>query len=188
MPRYGAALDLPSLAAAPTNPVSGRALLYVRSDTPRLLTSAGLEKTLACPAFTRKTSNQAFTSTSLADVTGLSFPVKTGVRYAFDFRGAFSAAASTTGLVLAVNGPTLGADGLLASLLIATSTTAVVNGAATAYNTATTGTGSSGTLPWLVQGSIHAAADGTFTLRAATEVSGSAVTVVTNSYGILWQA
>jgi hypothetical protein len=187
MPRFGAALDLANLSAAPANPASGRNLLYVRADVPRLLTSTGAEKTLAAPQFARKTADQSFTSASLADVTGLTWPVKAGVRYAFDIRGGFSAALSTTGLVLSVNGPTLGSDGLLANLTISTSSTALVNGTITAYDTATTGTGSSGTLPWWINGAVHVSADGTFAVRAATEVAASAATVKVNSYGLLWQ-
>lgn len=148
---------------------------------------AGVDRTLTSPQFRRKSATQAFSTLTLADVTDLTFPVVSGLHYQFWFRGALTSAVSTTGLALAVNGPTLGADGLSMEAIIAVSATSVVNGAVTAYDTPTIGTGSATAtpLPWRVHGMFHAGADGTFALRARSEVNGSAANVLMNSCGFL---
>ena len=130
---------------------------------------------------------QQRTQTTLADVAGLSFQLKPNTHYAFSFVGAYTAAAATTGLALAVNGPAspavLGVVGCIAE-----SATACRQGVGVAYDTPLTGTASGGAtrLPFWVDGNISTgAAGGTFTLRFASEVNGSAVTILAGSMGDL---
>jgi hypothetical protein len=126
-------------------------------------------------------------SNALADVTGLSFQLKPNTHYAFEFVGAYTSAAGTTGLSLAVNGPASPAL-VRAVAQIHESATAVRGGAASAYNATLTGTssGSATPLPFFIQGNISTgAAGGTFTLRFASEVNNSQVSIAAGSYGLL---
>lgn len=50
-------------------------------------------------------SDQTSTSTSFADVSGLTFSVAANTSYAFEFEGGFSSSAATEGQALSVNGP-----------------------------------------------------------------------------------
>lgn len=123
----------------------------------------------------------------LADVTGLSFELKPNTHYAFSFTGAYTAAAGTTGLSLAVNGPASPSVlGVVAC--IAESATATRQGVGVAYNTALTGTASGGAtrMPFWIDGNITTGASGgTFTLRFASEVNGNQVTILQGSMGEL---
>jgi hypothetical protein len=189
MPKFIKELTLLKIAT-PATPASGSTKLYVGTDdVPRVLTTGGVEKRIPAPSWVRQASAATSTSTTLADAGSLSFTVEASKQYIFDFRGAFTSAVSTTGLFLALNGPTLTGGSLLANMYIATSTTAVVHGSVTAYNTSVQGTGSAGTtpLPWWIEGSLIPGAAGTFTVRFATEVASSQVSINANSYGFLWQ-
>lgn len=138
-------------------------------------------------AMVRLGSPQQRTLTSLADVPGLSFQLKPNTHYAFSFVGAYTAAAATTGLALAVNGPASPAV-LGAVACIAESATATRQGVGVAYDTPLTGTASGGAtrMPFWVDGNISTnAAGGTFALRFASEVNGSAVTILAGSMGEL---
>lgn len=122
-------------------------------------------------------------SNALADVTGLSFPLKAGLHYAFRFVGAYTSAAGTTGLALAINGPAASVFGAIAQ--IHESATAVRGGATPNYNTALTGQNSGGgtRLPWWIEGTVTTTAAGVLVLRAASEVNGSQVTLTAASFG-----
>ncbi|HXI15720.1 MAG TPA: hypothetical protein VNM48_05065, partial [Chloroflexota bacterium] len=50
-------------------------------------------------------SNVSIATTAPSDITGLSFPVEAGIRYAFDFQIALNAAIATVGYRLAISGP-----------------------------------------------------------------------------------
>lgn len=120
------------------------------------------------------TNNNA-TANTLADVTGMSFPVVNGTRYWFEFFIVYTAAATTTGSRWLLNGPT---QSLLAyrtnSSLTATSrgfieAVAYDTGTVTASSTATAGNIA------VVEGFIQVTADGTLQLRFASEISSSAI-------------
>lgn len=125
---------------------------------------------------------------NFADCTGLWFVLAPNSHYAFEFVGAYTAAAGTTGLQLAVNGPA--SPSLLAMTgQISTSATAVQNGVAAAYDTGINATASGGVtaLPFFIKGNISTGANGeTFVLRFRSEVGGSAVTIKAGSYGLLY--
>ncbi len=189
MPKFLTPISVPQIAS-PAAPASGYTALSARSgDMLYSEDSGGTERMLAAgPAPVRMTSTQASTSTSLADVTSLVLSVESGRKYHFRFTGQYTAAASTTGLGLAVNGPTLGSDGLMCNVMIGT-TNAVPNlGTITAYNTAVLATTSSAAtrMPWEMWGYIHVSAAGSLQLRFRSEVASSAVTLQIGSLGYAW--
>jgi hypothetical protein len=177
--------------AAPASPPSGYTALSARAgDLLYSEDSAGAERLVAAgPEPVRLTSAQNSTSTSLADVTGLGLAVEAGRRYMFRFVGQYTAAATTTGLGLAVNGPTLGSEGLLCNLFIGQTQQVPNLGTATAYNTALLATASSGStrMPWECWGHIHIGGSaGTLQLRFRSEVNGSQVSIQAGSIGFAW--
>lgn len=116
-------------------------------------------------------------TTSFADITGLTYPVKSGKRYAFEAHLVHQTNATTTGSRFGVNGPAT--PTLLAASQISGETPGIAAsniaiGVATAYDTAlsasTTGPGATNTLA-IVSGLIQPSADGTFALRCASEVA-----------------
>ncbi len=190
MPKALTPIQLPQLAS-PASPASGYTALSARSgDMVYSEESGGTERILAAgPVPVRLTSAQNSTSASLADVTGLGISVDANRKYMFRFVGQYTAAASTTGLGLAVNGPTLGSEGLLCNIFQA-HTNAIPNlGSVTAYNTAVLGTASSGAtrMPWECWGYIHIGGSaGTLQLRFRTEVAASQVSIQAGSIGFAW--
>jgi hypothetical protein len=125
---------------------------------------------------------------ALSDVAGLSFQLKANSHYAYEFVGAYSAAAATTGLKLAVNGPATPVMVRMAAWL-AESVAAARYGAFAAYDTPLAGLNSGGAtnLPFSCKGNVSTGAvGGPFTLRFASEVAGSQVTVGAGSYGLLY--
>lgn len=131
----------------------------------------------------RKTADEAFASNAFADVADLQIPLAPNTHYDFEFEGAYTAAAATTGLQLSVSGP---ASPTFIRFVgqIAESVTAVRNAAGGAYDAPIAGAASGGAtaLPFRLRGSISTgAAGGLFKLRARTEVNGSAATVLRGS-------
>ncbi len=125
---------------------------------------------------------------NFADCTGLEFDLAPNSHYAFEFTGAYTAAAGTTGLQLSVNGPA-SPNLVVAAGQIATSATAVQSGVIAAYDAGLNATASGGStaLPFFVKGNISTgAAGGTFVLRFRSEVAASAVTIKAGSYGLLY--
>lgn len=121
--------------------------------------------------------NNDAVANTLADVTGLGFPVKSGKRYWFRFYGAYTAAAATTGSRWVINGPTI-TDLRYRSEYSLTTTTQTINEGLSLYNTPAAANASSaatGSNIFLIEGFIMAAVDGTVQLRFASEVSASEI-------------
>lgn len=121
------------------------------------------------------TNNNA-SANSIADVTGLAFPVTAGQTYWFEFVIPYTAAATTTGSRWSINGP--GSPTLLAyrSEYTLTATTATVN-SANAYDTPAASNASSlaaGNVATM-WGLITPSSNGSVTARFASEVSSSAI-------------
>lgn len=139
---------------------------------------------LPCTNFKRLSgvgSDRTTSSTSFSDVTGLSFAVDSSVGYYFTCDLSQSTAATTTAIKLSVNGPSLAE--LFYTVEVFTSATGVHGSRQTAYNTATNpASGSTTIVPARVTGSMAFVSSGTFSLRFASEVSGSAVTIHSGSY------
>jgi hypothetical protein len=133
---------------------------------------------------TSDVTNNNATANTIADVTGLSFSVTSGLTYKFKFFIAYTSAATTTGSRWSINGPTN-------TFLYYTSTysltaTSITNnqGLSTydvpaASNATSAATGSNVTV---IEGIIKPSANGTVIARFASEVSGSAIVAKTGSY------
>lgn len=140
------------------------------------------------PVKLRKTADQAVTDAVIwTDVTGLTTAVAASTAYHFDFCIYYTSAATTTALHLSLNGPA----GATLRYNVDTQTTATAHHHATqtAYNTVTNPATGGGAVPLMarVTGTIVVAGTaGTLALRMKSEVALSAVTVLTNSWGVLY--
>jgi len=134
----------------------------------------------------RVAADRSATGAALVDVPDLNFQLDANKSYAFYFDGFYTAAATTTGLGLAVNGPAASFVGY--GVEIATSNAgAWVSGASLAYDGGVLATSSLGTTPcpFHVYGTVTTTAAGVLTLRGRSEVAGSAVTIKRGSFGVL---
>lgn len=120
-------------------------------------------------------SNANAVANTLADVTGLSFPVVAGNTYRFRFLIPYTAAATTTGSRWSINGP---ANSLLAYnsryTLTATSETSNYGSAYNAPSASNASSLTSGNLA-IIEGVITATANGNVVARFASEVANSAI-------------
>lgn len=126
---------------------------------------------------------------TLADVTGLSFPVSSGITYKFRFFILFTTVAATTGSRWTINGP---ATTLLryraewSSAALGPRFT--IDGRSTYDSPATANSSSSGgNNEAVIEGIVTPSAGGTVIARFASEISGSAVTAKAGSY-VEWEA
>lgn len=120
--------------------------------------------------------NNNATANTLADVTGLSFPVVSGETYRFEFKIPFNAAATTTGSRWTLNGPS---TTLLAyTVRYTSSTTSETIQSQNAYNAGTVSASSGATAGNFceIEGVLTASASGTLIARFSSEVAGSAIT------------
>jgi len=126
-------------------------------------------------------------TTTIASVTGLSFPVVTGKRYGFRFQIVYTAALATTGSRWAISGPSANVHYRSEYSLSATSRT--FNEGRTTYdspaasNAASATTGSNMAV---IEGVANPTADGTIIARFASEVAGSAITAKANVSFVEW--
>lgn len=131
-----------------------------------------------------RTNNNAVTNT-LADVTGLSFPVVAGQRYWFRFRIVYTAQVITTGSRWSINGPAITGLSYLSEYSLTTTTT-TRNPTLTAYNLpaasnlSSASTGPSNTV--LIEGFIQPSANGNVIARFASEVANSAIVAKVGSF------
>ena len=124
---------------------------------------------------------------SIADVTGLSFPVVTGQRYGFRFQIAYTAAATTTGSRWALQGPAT-SQLIITSDYSLTTTSRTFNdvvaydlpAASNASSANTTGNTA------FIRGTILPSADGTVIARFASEIASSAITAKAGSFVDYW--
>lgn len=116
-------------------------------------------------------------TTTLADVTGVTFPVVAGLEQWFRMTIRYTAAAAGTGAFFSINGPTLTSTTFKTS--VPQSATLYINRSLVAYNTGLATTGSANTTGNLatIEGFITCSASGNVILRFASEVALSAITV-----------
>lgn len=122
------------------------------------------------------TNNNA-TANTIADVTGLSFPVTSGKKYWFRFQIQYTAAATTTGSRWSISGP--GASAMrYASNYALTATSETINNGLTAHDlpaasnaTSAATAGNTAT----IEGFYEASANGNVIARFASEISSSAI-------------
>lgn len=127
------------------------------------------------------------TAASLADITGLTTAVKNGKHYMFESHLFHISNATTTGAQFAINGPAM--TGMVVANISGV-TNSVTGGAfslgsATARDTIITAqtTGSANITHTIISGWINPSADGTFAMRATSEVTvASGLTVKVGSW------
>lgn len=133
---------------------------------------------------TSDVTNNNATANTLANVTGLEFPVLSGKLYWFWFDIVYTAAATGTGSRWSINGPTTTYLNYRSEYSL-TSTTSTRNANLQAYdapsgsNATSAATGNNFAEIW---GVIQPSADGTVTARFASEVSSSAIVAKVNSF------
>jgi hypothetical protein len=131
---------------------------------------------------TNRINNNA-TANTIADVTGLGFPVTAGKTYWFQFNILYTAAATTTGSRWSINGPTTTRLNYISEYSL-TTTTSTRNAQNTAYDlpAASNATSALTTGNWaMIGGMITPSADGTVTARFASEIASSAITALAGS-------
>lgn len=128
--------------------------------------------------------NNNAVANSIADVTGLSFPVTNGLRYFFKFVIRYNAAATTTGSRWAINGPSQNELAYVSRYGL-TATTETLN-YASAYDIPAASNASSvfanAANVSIIQGVIRPTADGTVIARFASEIASSAITAMAGSF------
>lgn len=131
------------------------------------------------------------TTTTLGDVTGLSFAVLSGVYYKFRFDIVYRAAATTTGLKVSVTIPAATIFSAFADTPVSTAADGTANifrGWITSSDDPVIGTGTPAIATdyiATIEGVLLPSANGTLQARYASEVSGSSVTVRQASIGEL---
>lgn len=129
------------------------------------------------------------TSGSLVDATGLSFSVKSGVKYRFHFWLLIQNSNTAAGVELSINGPSVNTNGLAYNVFLPTSASAMVTGFRRAVNTATDGTAvdvADANLLAEIFGIIDPSADGTLIVRFSTETATTTTArIKAGSYGEL---
>jgi len=134
--------------------------------------------------------NNNAVANSIADVTGLSFPVVAGNKYYFRFIIDYTSAATTTGSRWSINGPATSSLNFKVSTPLsssANSTDVVSETHAIAYdvpatcNTTSPNNSAVGGGVAIIEGFLTASDNGTVIARFASEVSGSAITAKAGS-------
>lgn len=133
------------------------------------------------------TNNNA-TANTIADVTGLSFPVTAGETYRFRFVIWYTAAATTTGSRWSISGPAITRLGYRSQYSL-TAASETVNSGLSAYDlpaasnaTSAQASGSAVANCAIVEGTITAGANGNVIARFASEVASSAIVALAGSY------
>ena len=122
--------------------------------------------------------NSNATANTIADVTGLSFPVTINKKYRFRFEIQYLAAATTTGSRFAINGP--GGVMRYRSEYSLTTTTRTVNDGIATHDTPALANASSAATNSniaIIEGFYEATATGIVIARFASEIASSAITV-----------
>ena len=122
--------------------------------------------------------NNNASANTLADVTGLTFPVVAGTRYSFKVVVVYNSAATTTGSRWTVNGPAV-TDISYRSTYNTTAAAATINTLG-AYNLPSASNASSVTTNnrCVIEGEILPSANGDVQVRFASEISASAITAI----------
>jgi hypothetical protein len=131
------------------------------------------------------------TTTALANITGLSLDVLSGVYYKFEFGVIYRAAGTTTGLALSVTipGATIFSAKAQSWSNAADGTDAEFRGRITASGDSVVGTGSQAadtSYLCLIEGEILPSGNGTIQAQYARGATNANVTIKQGSYGILY--
>jgi len=133
--------------------------------------------------------NNNAVANTIADVTGLSFAVTSGITYRFRFYIVYSSAATTTGSRWSINGPAVTFLHYNSNYTL-TATSITNNQGNKTYNVPAASSASSLTTGniSIIEGIIRPSANGTVIARFASEISSSAITAVGGKSFVEWQA
>lgn len=141
--------------------------------------SAPISTTMSATVLANDVVNNNAVANTIADVTGLSFPVTSGHTYYFYFSIPYTAAATTTGSRWSINGPATSHLCYMSEYSLAATTTTrnanVITYDLPAASNATSAGTTSGNRA-VIEGMLTASADGTVIARFASEVTVSAIT------------
>lgn len=125
---------------------------------------------------------------TIADVTGLSFPVVANSTYRFKFFIVYTSAATTTGSRWSINGPATTFVNYNSNYTL-TATSQTANSGVAAYDKPSGASASSlasGNIA-IIEGIIRPSANGTVIARFASEISASAITAIANQSWVEYQ-
>ena len=134
--------------------------------------------------------NNNATLNTIADVTGLSFPVSSGVTYHFKFFIVYTAQATSTGSRWCINGPATPTNLNYHSFYTSSTTARTNNEGLTTYNvpgSCNTTSGTTGSNIAEIEGIITPSANGTVIARFASEIANSAITAKANLSYVQWE-
>lgn len=180
-----------------TNLAAGEKIEFQEGQGFKVLTNAGSVKTsvnqgnntfswsLSSVQLGSDVVNSNVTANTIADVTGLSFAVAANTSWYFKFVIRYESAATTTGSRWSINGPASPTSLCFTSEYSLTTTTSTRNATVIGYDLPATANATSATTTTgnnaIIEGIIHASADGTVIARFASEVSGSPITAKAGS-------
>jgi hypothetical protein len=141
--------------------------------------SAAINSSLTAVVLSSDVINNNATQNTIANVTGLSFPVTADKTYSFEFRIPYTAAATTTGSRWSINGPATtflcyASEYSLAATTTTRNANVITYDLPAASNLTSAGT-TSGNMAF-IWGVITPSANGDVIARFASEVGGSAIT------------
>lgn len=145
--------------------------------------SGMMTKALSTVSLLADVVNNNGVANTIADVTGLKFPVVAGKRYWFRFVIHYDAAATTTGSRWSINGPAT-TDLNYRSLYSLTTTTETLNQGLAAYDSPAASNATSAATNSniaIIEGFVLPSASGEIIARFASEVAGSAITALRGS-------
>lgn len=177
------AADIFSTALGP-----GEVLQFLDGVGFQVLTSSGAVKTsqnqgsnavnsgINVAVLAADVTNNNGTANTIADVTGLSFPVTSGKKYWFRFVIQYTAAATTTGSRWSINGPG-GTMRYRSEISLTTTSVTTIEGSAAHDLPAASNASSAATAANIavIEGFYEASANGNVIARFASEVSSSAI-------------
>lgn len=136
-----------------------------------------------------KTSDQASSSTSFADVTSMTFAVAASQTIAFRFELVYQSALTSTGIGLAVNGPASPTRLSYSTVIYTAGTNAQTINVSETYDAGTNaapGTANANFIATVSGLLVNGSNAGTFALRVKSAVGGSAVTIKAGSVGLVY--
>jgi hypothetical protein len=178
----------------------GDTLIYTDGDGWSVLNSAGNIKTLSetsastpdaninTVVLASNVTNNNASANTIADVTGLSFPVETGEYYWFRFVIMYTSAATTTGSRWSVSGPGSPTELRYRSEYSLTTTSKTINEGASAYDIPASSNATSAATASnmaIIEGFIKPSSSGDLIARFASEVSSSAIVAKAGSI-VFW--
>jgi hypothetical protein len=176
-------------AAVPDASTSAKGLVQLASDGQDASNVAVQGNDLRLPAAVKITSDQAFSSSTPANVTGLSFSVVAGRSYYYRFVLLVRSDTATVGVRLTLTIPGATRFGATAQTQIGVDGNQLYTGAITSSGDAVAPTA----VPAIntdhvavVEGILVPSADGTIQVQAGTETGTTTITVRQGSMGLLW--